>query len=55
MQEIQALLQNHLIVERWNKDMEILKEISDAFRNRDLSAFNLILEQISFYSICMID
>lgn len=51
-QEMQALLQNHLVVERWSEDMEILRSIATAFHLRDLSKLNTIFKEISLY--CMV-
>lgn len=47
--EMQAIFQNHLVVENWNEDMKILHAISIAFQNRDLSQLNSLLQEISFF------
>lgn len=46
---MQAIFQNHLVVENWNEDMKILHAISIAFQNRDLSQLNSLLQEISFF------
>ena len=52
--EMQALFQNHMVVEHWNQELEILHSISVAFQNRDLSQLTELLQTISFCnSICL--
>lgn len=45
---MQAIFQNHIVVENWSDDMEIMHSISVAFQNRDLSQLNALLQNISF-------
>lgn len=45
---MQALFQNHMVVEHWNAELEILRAISIAFQNRDLSQLMDLLQTISF-------
>lgn len=49
MSEMQAIFQNHDVVENWDADIEVLHSISTAFQNRDLSELNKLLQTISFY------
>lgn len=48
MSEMQAIFQNHDVVENWDADIEVLHSISKAFQNRDLSELNKLLQTISF-------
>lgn len=50
---MQAIFQNHDVVENWDADIEVLHSISTAFQNRDLSELNKLLQTISFYEIIM--
>lgn len=53
MSEMQAIFQNHDVVENWDDDIEVLHSISTAFQNRDLSELNKLLQTISFYEKIM--
>ena len=45
---IQSIFQNHLVVENWGPDMEVLRRMADAFQKRDLHMLRAVLQEISF-------
>ena len=48
---MQAIFGNHVVVENWNKEIAVLKEISDAFLSSDLSSLTRILQEISTFFV----
>lgn len=45
---IQSIFQNHMVVENWGPDMEVLRRMADAFQKRDLHMLRAVLQEISF-------
>lgn len=44
---MQAIFNNHVVVDHWNDEIAVLKKISDAFLSSDLSSLTHILQEIS--------
>ena len=45
------MFQNHIVIENWNEDINILHLISKAYQNRDLKQLIELITTISFFMI----